>query len=87
MIYKTICILFASLMIISLGACSNTKPEAQLSKEETTINEAVMEEKPLKLMTLTATVTYIDLEGGFYGLVTEKGKKLLPIHLLPLLFS
>ena len=81
MMYKTICVLFVSLMIISLGACSNTEPEAQLSKEEITIDEAAMEDKPLKLMTLTATVTYIDLEGGFYGLITDKGTKLLPINL------
>ncbi|MFT5521940.1 MAG: hypothetical protein ACI9IA_002546 [Enterobacterales bacterium] len=81
MMYKTISILFISLMIINLAACSNMEPEAQLSKEEITIDEAAMEDKPLKLMTLTATVTYIDLEGGFYGLITDKGKKLLPINL------
>jgi hypothetical protein len=81
MMYKTIGVLFVSLMIISLGACSNMESEAQLSKEEITIDEAAMEDKPLKLMTLTATVTYIDLEGGFYGLITDKGKKLLPINL------
>ncbi len=30
---------------------------------------------------LQAKVVYLDFEGGFYGLVTEKGSKLLPMNL------
>jgi hypothetical protein len=31
----------------------------------------------------TATVSYVDLEGGFYGLVTPDGRRLLPDSLAP----
>ena len=27
------------------------------------------------------TIHYMNLEGGFYGIVTDKGKKLLPLNL------
>jgi hypothetical protein len=30
---------------------------------------------------VTATVKYLDLEGGFYGLVTDEGRKLDPVNL------
>ena len=30
---------------------------------------------------VTATVRHIDVEGGFYGLVTDEGKKLDPVNL------
>ncbi len=31
--------------------------------------------------TVTGTVRYIDVEGGFYGIVTDDGKKLDPVNL------
>jgi len=30
---------------------------------------------------VTGTVKYVDLEGGFYGLVTDEGQKLDPVNL------
>ena len=34
-----------------------------------------------KIITEIGTIKYIQLEGGFYGIVTEKGEKYLPINL------
>ena len=34
-----------------------------------------------KIITETGTIKYIQLEGGFYGIVTEKGGKYLPVNL------
>ena len=34
-----------------------------------------------RTVTANATVTYIDLEGGFYGLITDDGGKYLPTNL------
>ncbi len=34
-----------------------------------------------KTITRTGTIRYIKLEGGFYGIITEKGEKYLPINL------
>lgn len=31
--------------------------------------------------TITGTVKYVDLEGGFYGIVTDAGQKLDPVNL------
>jgi len=35
------------------------------------------------VVTDTGTVTYIDLEGGFYGIITEDGTRYLPQNLDP----
>lgn len=35
----------------------------------------------VQLVSGNATVTYVDLEGGFYGLVTESGERYLPLGL------
>ena len=35
------------------------------------------------VQTVTGTVRYLDLEGGFYGIVTDDGKKLDPVNLPP----
>jgi hypothetical protein len=33
------------------------------------------------LMTVTGTMKFMSFEGGFYGIVTDKGQKLLPLNL------
>ena len=34
-------------------------------------------------MTLHGTITYIDLEGGFYGILGDDGRRYLPLNLGP----
>ena len=33
------------------------------------------------LITVTGTITYIDLEGGFYGFVADNGDRYFPVNL------
>jgi hypothetical protein len=33
------------------------------------------------IITLTGTITYIDLEGGFYGIIADSGDRYFPINL------
>ena len=40
------------------------------------------EEAPLSdIVSDVGTVRYVDLEGGFYGIVTERGERYLPMNL------
>ena len=33
------------------------------------------------LITVTGTITYIDLEGGFYGIIADNGDRYFPLNL------
>jgi hypothetical protein len=33
------------------------------------------------LITVTGTITYIDLEGGFYGIIADSGERYFPLNL------
>jgi hypothetical protein len=33
------------------------------------------------LMTMTGTITYIGLEGGFYGIIADSGERYFPLNL------
>ena len=39
------------------------------------------EEPPIPGQTVSGVVRHIDLEGGFYGIVTEDGRRLDPVNL------
>lgn len=71
--------------LITLSACQNSQPLANNSPITNQVPEAQdTSGKPTAkevLIWQKATVSYIPHSGGFYGLVTEKGKKLLPISL------
>ena len=63
----------------TVGGCTSTDPEVEQPTQ--------LQEQPKPTVNkvnkgmMTATVKYIDLEGGFYGLMTEDGQKLLPMNL------
>jgi hypothetical protein len=40
---------------------------------------------PPRLLEFTGTVTYIEVEGGFYGIITDQGEKFKPLFLDDLL--
>lgn len=44
-------------------------------------NAPDLTEPPAPELRLEATVTYVPLEGGFYGLVTDDGARYLPLNL------
>ncbi len=39
------------------------------------------DEEKRGLITVTGTITYIDLEGGFYGFVADNGDRYFPVNL------
>ena len=55
-------------LIVALGGCHNPSP-------------ADSKTGAVPSQTVTGTVRYIDVEGGFYGIVTDDGKKLDPVNL------
>ncbi len=61
------------LSVLALAACQQTEPEKNTS--------ATIKEQNTTM--ITVTVKYLEFEGGFYGLVTQDGKKLLPMNLAP----
>ena len=66
-------------LIVILTGCST--PEQETTEQETVSIEEQSVDAKESSQVITATVTFIDLEGGFYGLMTEDGKKLLPSNL------
>ncbi len=54
--------------IAALGGCHNPSP-------------ADSKTGAIPAQTVTGTVCYMDVEGGFYGIVTDDGKKLDPVNL------
>ncbi len=75
---------FALTLTLLLACQSNsddnaTKPDSHLAKQE---SEKIIQpiDKEVLVWQKT-TVTYISLEGGFFGLLTEDGEKLLPLKL------
>jgi hypothetical protein len=82
------------LALLTLTACNEqTSAEAEppnnkqekltLSTTQPTTNvvNTIPKQSGIKIMWQTATVKYMEFEGGFWGLVTENGQKLLPMNL------
>lgn len=82
---KTIVLIFSCLLAISACGSPNSNPEAsqpEPSSATATTNTSTDEEPPVEPdYQYQGTVTYIGLEGGFYGVITKSGKKLLPMDL------
>lgn len=67
-----------------VGACSNTAP----LEEEPVVTPTTVEEidegegpDPEDVVSATGTVRYVDLEGGFYGIVSRDDQRYLPQNL------
>ena len=71
------------IMLLFVTACTSLHAEQTLilKKEPKLIQH--QEKVMIKISTSwqQVTVKYLNLEGGFYGLVSEKGAKLLPMNL------
>ncbi len=86
-------ILSAFICIVVLSGCqqngdSNNAELTQAPVEiKSTINtsnnqgNANLQEEKEQIMTLTGTVAYQNMEGGFYGFVDNKGNKYTPMNL------
>ncbi|WP_342676535.1 hypothetical protein [Methanofollis sp. UBA420] len=62
---------------VLIGGCTGTDSGKELNETP----DRTMNETPIA--TITGTVTYIDLEGGFYGIVADDGTRYLPLDLDP----
>jgi PBP1b-binding outer membrane lipoprotein LpoB len=74
---------FLTLLVTGCIANNENTPEVtenpQTSIEPTEeTNEMVNDQKQLAM---TGTVHFLEMEGGFYGIITDKGAKLLPMGL------
>jgi hypothetical protein len=67
----------AALGLLALVGCQST-----LSNNSTAIldDQAITTQAPLPYR---GRIEFIELEGGFYGIITTQGEKLLPLNLKP----
>ena len=85
--------LLAITTVMSLFSGCSKQPESDSRTKDDSAQQQVISaaDNPVKAVeekylaaqkkVITATVTYIDLEGGFYGLVTQDGERYLPTNL------
>lgn len=80
---KSLCIILLSLL--SITACNkqsdNQIEEQAMSVPKKELVQASANHEKAKALWQTATIKYFDFEGGFFGLITENGEKLLPMNL------
>jgi hypothetical protein len=70
-LYRAVVICLA--LIVALGGCHHSAPVGGQNAGSQTGSTSIQE--------VTGTVRHIDVEGGFYGIVTDDGKKLDPVNL------
>ena len=85
-----ICLFVASQLVACQSELATSPQEASSTKamdkgdsQASTITEKEIDKKGMnKIHTWSkAKIKYFDLEGGFYGIITETGQKLLPANL------
>jgi len=69
---KSVKFLFVLPFLFFIQAC-NAMPTEDV--------KPVMQKKPQEMQWRTGTIQFMEFEGGFFGLVTDKGEKLLPMNL------
>jgi hypothetical protein len=67
-------------LLSSLIGCQQ-QANSQAEEPKTESKELTEKKQELKAMTFQGTIRHMKLEGGFYGIVTVDGKKLLPQNL------
>lgn len=78
--YKTIVLLFITMTLLVTAGCSQASNEVLQMQESVKVGKQQMTDKKENVWH-EVTVKYYDLEGGFYGLISTKGDKLLPMNL------
>lgn len=70
-------------LLAACGACSNADRDRQANAEGTSPAEASAGARQGELQgtSVVGTVRHVDLEGGFYGIVTDDGARLDPVNL------
>lgn len=70
-------ILISLFVVSSLAGCNST--EATSTAETST--PQIIEKKQMERVLMQGTVRFMNLEGGFYGIITKDGRRLLPMNL------
>jgi hypothetical protein len=70
-LYRTIVICVG--LLAALGGCQEPASDSGRAADSTT--------GAASTQVVRGTVRYLDVEGGFYGIVTDEGKKLDPVNL------
>ena len=82
---KFIQLISISILFSLVSACQQNSLATPTQKEVTKVENMSNADKPPstnnKTQWLVATINYMEFEGGFYGIVTKAGSKLLPINL------
>jgi hypothetical protein len=73
---KTLARILCVVLLAAVGACQSTKQNEP--REAAAGKDAI---PPPPGWVVTGTVRHVDLEGGFYGIVTDEGTKLDPVNL------
>lgn len=69
------------LLVLLCGLTIVACKQEPISQNKLSTQETQVEKPKDNINQLTVTVEYLTLEGGFYGLVTQNGEKLLPMNL------
>jgi hypothetical protein len=64
------------ILLVGFGACRGERQDDHDGASAGAPGAA-----PAEAGTITGTITYVDVEGGFYGIVTDDGAKLDPVNL------
>ncbi|BCA79313.1 hypothetical protein [Desulfuromonas sp. AOP6] len=54
---------------------------AACTRERASLKAAELKEEPVNTFSFIGSVTYVPLEGGFFGIVTDDGDRLDPVNL------
>lgn len=79
-------IAFLALFLLLVAGCSKPSPEVARTSPDNVpdLGEVIEEDDgpdPANIVSGVGTIVYMDLEGGFYGLVAEDGTKYNPLNL------
>ena len=73
--------LFTFLVVLLFGCQQNLSSEQQPESNIKQENKLIIKEEKTVRLSFKGTVQHIGLEGGFFGIVTDKGAKILPMNL------
>lgn len=71
-------IIFAILIALLLIGCSESMSPIAPQKDHEVV---LVNKQVLPTVTISGTVRYIDISGGFYGIVTNNGENIYPMNL------
>jgi hypothetical protein len=77
---KILLLLLSSMLSLGLTACSKANNDQPQPQETLKVGDSQVTDEQ-KQNWQQVTVKYYDFEGGFYGLTTKAGDKLLPMNL------